>query len=246
MLTHLRLKLDLKEKGLSYQSSYLFQGVLMEIIDTNIAEILHNLPYNPYSQWLEINRDIGYWNIYGLNEFAYENIIKPILDIEYIYLENKNAKIDIKDINLSKKPRGKLIEENLFGENSRNIDIKFKSPTSFKRDNRYVIFPDSRLIFQNLMKKFDATGEETVFSYELLEDMSKDIYISRYRMKSSVFHMKKIRVPSFIGDLRLRLNGRKEIVNLASFLTRFGEYSGVGIKPSIGMGSMEIGGGKNG
>lgn len=245
MLTHLKIKLNLKDINISYQSSSLFQGVLMEIIDSSAAETLHNLPYNPYSQWIEIRGDIGYWHIYGLNEFAFNNIIKPILSLDKIYLENKDIYIQTIDINLNKIPRGELIENSLFGENSRNIDIRFKSPTSFRSNNQYVIFPDSRLIFQSLMRKFDNTGNEKIFSYELLEDMSNQIYISRYNMKSTVFHMKNIIIPSFVGDIRLRVEGRKEIRNLANLLVKFGEYSGVGIKSSIGMGSIEYGGEEN-
>lgn len=246
MLTHLKIKLDLKDKNLSYRSSSLFQGVLMENLDREVGELLHNLPYNPYSQWIEIQDKVGYWHIYGLNKFAFENIVQVMLNVDKIYLENKDMIIDFLDLNLKKVSRGELIENNLFGENSRNIDLKFKSPTSFRSDNRYVIFPDSRLIFQSLMRKFDSTGDEEVFSYDLLEDMANNIYISRYRMRSTVFHMKNIRIPSFIGDIRLRINGRKEIANIAKLLVKFGEYSGLGIKSSIGMGSIELGGERDG
>jgi len=54
------------------------------------------------------------------------------------------------------------------------LKIRFLTPTSFKQDGRYCIFPSVRLIFQSLMLKFDkAATDMEVFSKSVLENFEE-------------------------------------------------------------------------
>lgn len=39
------------------------------------------------------------------------------------------------------------------------LEIKFQTPTAFKSDGKYVIYPDLGLIYASLMRKYSAVSE---------------------------------------------------------------------------------------
>ena len=59
-------------------------------------------------------------------------------------------------------------------------------------------------------------------------------------MRSTRFHLEGVTIPSFIGEVTIKITGPQMMVNLANMLAAFGEYAGIGIKTSIGMGAVEI------
>lgn len=79
-----------------------------------------------------------------------------------------------------------------------------------------------------------------MFDDEVLAHYEEYSHIIAYKLKSVKFSMEGITIPSFMGSLTIRISGPQQLVNLAWMLADFGRYSGVGIKTSIGMGSMEI------
>ncbi|MDO5719054.1 MAG: CRISPR-associated endoribonuclease Cas6 [Tissierellia bacterium] len=239
MLSSLRFKLSSNGKCLGYQSSSLFQGVLMESISDYTAEDLHNYIYNPYSQFIERD-DYSYWCIRGINEYAEENILKPLIGMKTIFLKNKNMDLKVLDMKYETINRNEFIEKYLFGEANNKIDFSFITPTAFRSEGRYIVVPSTRLIFQSLMKKFDESGKEKIFSYDLLEDMEKHSFISRYKLRTVLYCIEKVKIPAFIGDIQIRIDGPKEMQNIAKLLIKFGAYSGIGIKTAMGMGAIRM------
>lgn len=243
MFSKLKIKIDVDSKDIGYNSGSLFQGFLMENINSDYAEYLHKLKVNPYSQYINKTKDETYWNIATTNKEAYEKIINPILSLDEIIIKDKDLKLKILDKSLNIIKREDFIEKNLFESvDSKEINFNFLTPTAFKRDNRYVIIPEPALIFQNLIRKFDSSGEEEIFSYDLLEEISNTVYISKYNLKSRLFYLEKTKIPGFIGSLSMRSETNKEIINILKLLNKFSEYSGTGIKSSMGMGGTIVGG----
>lgn len=243
MFSKLKIKINIDSKNIGYNSGSLFQGFLMENIMNNYADHLHNLKINPYSQYIERSKYGTYWNITTTNREAYEKIIIPLLSLDEIIIKDKDLELKILDRNLNIIKREDFIEKNLFESfDSREINFKFLTPTAFKKNNRYVIIPEPGLIFQSLIRKFDSSGEEKIFSYDLLEEINNSVYISRYNLKSKLFYLEKTKIPGFIGSLSMRCETNKEIINILKLLNKFSEYSGTGIKSSMGMGGTIVGG----
>ena len=61
-----------------FEKSSLFHGFLMEMIDDQYAEVLHEDGWKPYSQNLVSRDEKIYWTIHALNEEAYHKIIQPL------------------------------------------------------------------------------------------------------------------------------------------------------------------------
>lgn len=240
MLSKLTIKLLCNQKNLGYQTGSSFQGVLMEHIAPPIAEDLHQVHVNPYSQWITGGEDNIFWNITGLNSYAYENIVKPLMDLDIVSLKNKELELPLEGVHLDTMDRHGFIETYLFGDYSRKLDLFFTTPTAFRSKGRYIIMPDIRLLYQSLMNKFEATGDENIFTMDLLENLFACTTISQYNLKSTLYSIEKVKIPAFIGRIQVTINGPKELTRIANLLLRFGEYSGVGLKTAMGMGSYSI------
>lgn len=101
--------------------------------------------------------------------------------------------------------------------------------------------PTLQLIYQSLMKKYDAASEdETVESEEVLEQLLKYSRIVQYQLHSCSYSVHGKRIPAFMGQIKIRINGPQAMVNFLNLLFHFGEYAGIGIKTAMGMGAIRI------
>ncbi|WP_176837616.1 CRISPR-associated endoribonuclease Cas6 [Fusobacterium hominis] len=240
----LKLKSD---KKLDLKMSSLFHGLLMEKINTEYAAILHKNNFNPYSMYLEKKGEDWVWNVITLNEESYKYIINDVLyDLRNFKLYKQNIEIEIIDKKLIEVSNLDLV--NIFlneKEKKQYIKLKFLTPTGFKSDKKYKIFPDVHLIFQNIMKKYGTLeNNEIFFDEENLIEIERNVEIISYKLKSVNFHLEGIKIPSFIGEITLKINGNKTINNFINYLIEFSQFSGIGIKTSIGMGAIKVEGGK--
>ena len=104
-----------------------------------------------------------------------------------------------------------------------------------------MFYPDIHCIFQSLMAKYDAAVKENqMLDDEALEQLCQNAKIIRYDLKSVNFALEGVKIPSFIGKITIKMRGTQTMANFANLLIKFGTFSGVGIKTSLGMGSYKI------
>jgi len=232
-----------KKEGKVYRKSYaqLLQGVLMQYLDEHYVKILHSDGYHPYSQSVYMQEEFMIWKINTLNMEALHNIIHPMMKISGIYIEKDHEYYDIIKKEYEEISYEELANQYLFSDESRYITVLFDSPTAFKQDGEYNNIPDVGLLFQSLMLKYDAVSQKScMYDRELKDEFSKYVRICKYHLRSTSFLLRNINIPSFVGQITLKINGPKQMVNLAKMLFVFGTYSGIGIKTGMGMGSYRI------
>lgn len=241
-LVKIDLKLKIKEnQEFSYHKSSLMQGVLMEWLDPFYVEQLHMGGFNPYSQHLEKRDGDWHWIICLFDEQAYEEIYSKVMEQNTIYLRHDKEQIDIVEKTVTCEEIEKLLNQYYFQTSPKSISIRFKTPTAFKQRGNYVFYPDIRCILQSMMLKYDSvTVREGTVQEEILEELVNGTKILQYNLKSCSFQMEGIRIPAFIGEMKLGFRGAQTMVNYLQFLFRFACYSGIGIKTSVGMGAIEI------
>lgn len=244
MLAELRMEIEAENKDFGYYQASNMHGVLMEIIESSYAEYLHEQKYNPYSQHLEIGEK-NYWIIKTLDKTAFDKIILPFMNDEIFILEikKKNIKIHIKKKELHIQNKKELMDRFYEKECSHFLNLEFLTPTAFKSEGQYVIFPDLRLIYQSLMNKYSASCTDMeMYDEEIIEEMLRTSRIVSYKLNSTYFPLEGISIPAFRGRIGIKIHGKDTIAKYVRFLAEFGEYSGVGIKTSIGMGAIRING----
>lgn len=238
-----RLELILDSNEIDYKNSSNLHGVIMENIDSEYADVLHTQGYNPYSQYVYTKDNKVIWCINTLDEKAYDNIIHKLLDDKFYEFTIKNREMPIKitEKKLQKKSENSFLEEFYNVKGEKYYNIQFITPTSFKSNGRYMIFPDLRLMYKSLMKKYSAASTDMdMYDEDTLEQLIESSEITRYRLQSTVFPLEGVVIPSYKGSLSIRLHGNDTISRYARLLFSFGEYSGIGIKSSIGMGALKL------
>lgn len=220
----------------------LLQGALMEMCDVSYARYLHALPFNPYSQSCVFDDQKNIvWTLSTLNKEAEKHLIAPLLHIGKVELRAINETFSITRRTLNSIPLQSVLGEIKTSEKQRHR-IGFISPTAFKSQGEYVFMPTSRLIFQNLFMHYNqvyANGCEV--DEETVSYLAQNVRISAYNVRSRYFSCSaggRTKIPAFVGTVTIDVNGKQPLRGLVSMLLRFGEFSGVGIKTSMGMGRI--------
>lgn len=240
MLNSLKIELEGEiGKSRSDLLGSLFQGFIMENIDANYADKLHVSALHPYSQYVTMSDDKIIWTLNTLNNEAKEKIADRVKQMEKVNIKYKGKEYKIVSTKEGSITYQSLVKESYLKDGIRRLKVSFLTPTSFKQNGRYVIFPTVRLIFQSLMMKFDKSSSDMeVFDKDILETFEDCTEITMYKLRSTYFYLDGTKIPAFIGDITITVKGPAQLVNLANLLLRFGTYSGVGIKTGIGMGGI--------
>ncbi|PMB85058.1 CRISPR-associated endoribonuclease Cas6 [Dolosicoccus paucivorans] len=219
-------------------------GLLMEWLPPLIAQQLHETDVNPYSMSVNYCQNYFQWEINALTD-EMSTIFSNILLCESL------AQFELKSFNQmscaiierrAETLSPKELAHHFYQRPSNHLlDLTFNSPTAFKQQGQYVLFPDIRLIFQSLQNKYSSIFEEDPKdNLELLEEVENCVSIHRFNIQSSVIYVHGHGVPGFTGRVVLKLKGNDVLKSYVEMLASFGEYSGVGMKTSIGMGSIKI------
>ena len=241
----LTLKPAIEQQIRPYQAHSLgpyLQGVLMRSIDSQYAEMLHASSFNPYSQccFLDSNGDLS-WRINALTDAAAERLLSPVQKLESFRIHSADMEVSVSKQSLEVVPL-KSITDCIGMEWGNRAEVQFLTPASFKSKGSYVILPSTRFLLQNLLMHYsmvyEGNGEA---DQETLEYIDRHVRIVSYRLNSCAFSNVAAdgkKIPAFIGSLSFGMGGPLPMAGLVRTLLQFGEYSGVGIKTSMGMGGI--------
>lgn len=231
-------------KKYSYDLAPKLHGWLMEHMNSEMAEYFHISQVNPYSLRVLPKKDMVLLDISILDESVEKVFDEILLDnsLEKIVLGN-NSEITLKITNrevtvLSTKQLADIFYVN---EPRREMQINFLTATGFKVKGEQVYLPDILLIFQNLMLRYATIFEgSNKIDKELLQEIANKTKIVSFSIQSSYYPIHGRYIPGFIGKIKIRCNGSKTLISYLNMLLCFAEYSGIGIKTSMGMGAVNI------
>ena len=181
------------------------------------------------------------WTISSLNHEAYDNIIEPMLKLTSANVRHNNDLLTFEKPLITSLTYEQLLAENYSsGKNADNSCVpEFITPTAFKSSGSYVILPSLRLIFLSLARRFDIFYGIDDNDYEsLAEEIERSITVSDYKLSGASFSLEGIRLPSFTGNIKIRIKGDEQFISYIRMLCRIAEFSGIGIKTAIGMGQV--------
>ena len=230
-----------------------FQGVLLERVDTHFAERVHTLSTNPYSQYLTTlgdNERAGSsarftkleWRVNTLDTDAKEHILSALLATRFdrftVRASNLDLTVEGKDlVQISHKRLAERFYEPLCPN---DVTVRFVTPTAFKQQGAYVILPEPRLMLQSLALKYSTLFDGDEPGADLIDELGNAARVVRYSIRTQQFHVDRVRVPGFVGTVSFRVTGAPTLKSYVAMLLLFGEFSGCGIKTSMGMGGMRL------
>lgn len=235
------LKMELDNETLDYKKSSNLQGVIMEHIEEEYAETLHQSNLKPYSQCVVKQDDKRIWYIRTVTQEAYKKMIIPLSQLNEFEIKNGQIHVNIVRRNFETRAENELLKEFYEIPANRFLNLTFQTPTAFKSDGKYVFYPDIRMIYQSLMMKYTASSEEMdMIDEDTLEQLTQNSEIVRYHLRSMSFPLEGVNIPGFVGSIRLKIKGTDTMARYARMLMKYGQYSGVGIKTAMGMGAIRL------
>jgi CRISPR-associated endoribonuclease Cas6 len=227
--------------------SYNLYGALMQKISPDYAEYLHNQGLKPVSQYLvpqQLKDETkAQWHIHLLGQEAVDNILPVVQNLSEINVANHNTCLMVESIlaegtiTENEFVQKYLVENDGFSK----IILRHISPCSFKTNNQYALFPSTEHIIKSAVQKWNAYAVNTIIDdSDAVNQLIGQSVINRYALRSEKYYIKGAAIPSFSGYEVLSIRGPLPLVRLFNLLMFFLEFSGVGIKTTLGMGGCVV------
>ena len=156
---------------------------------------------------------------------------------ESVYLKNRDLEINVKSFSIQKKSY-----EDLFLECTKRKRIKLITPTSFKSNGVTHIFPNISTLISGVIAKINQHSETAELGdKKIIDELLEKVYIKDYNLWTKVFYLENIKIKGFVGTMDLAIKGEETtLANILNFLILMSEYTGLGIKTSLGMGGVKV------
>lgn len=219
------------------------QGALMEHVDAAYAGMLHQLPFNPYSQYCSAGEgNTLVWRVNALTSEAAEHVLAPLQKLDAIEIRSAHTTYEILK-STQETTNLKVLLDGIYEPGETKVKVQFLTPTAFKSQGSYVFMPTVRLMLQNLLMHYGQVYESSKEGdEETIAFIDQHTRILAYSLQSRYFaHVagSDKKIPAFVGTATLGLGGPATVSGLVRMLLKFGEYAGVGIKTSMGMGGFK-------
>lgn len=221
-----------------------FHGFLMGKVSPRFCEQIHETGANPFSLVVINGNDFLEFVVNLLNDESVEEFSTLLLNsgLSSFILESSEQK----EFKILKKEifdfQEKELVEIFYKDHEESFfNIQIQSPIAFKSDGEYIFLPDIRLFFQSLMRKYSANFEGTEkIDLDLLDEIVRTIRLIDYRLGSERYFIHNSFIKGFRGQLVFKCLGNQTLRNYVNMLLQFGEFSGVGVKNSLGMGAIKL------
>lgn len=122
----------------------------------------------------------------------------------------------------------------------RKLTLKFLSPTAFRSARRNVIFPLPRLVWHSANRAWSAVSRVDLGgNIHLLAD--ECAFPSRFNLSTRILHFDRSRQVGVVGICEYLLKSDDEDLRRAlHLLACFSEFSGLGMKTTMGMGQVRF------
>ncbi len=225
------------QEPLPFGRAYAFYSCLLSLLPPDYADALHEQGETPISQCLYREGSDTLWRVSLLDQQANE-MFSDILDRLSVLPLNTGS------VSLALRESECLSAEELIGAARRNetgrfFALRFLTPTAFKQNGKYAIFPDKDLLLQSLLNKWDAAFPTYPLKDEdVVQMLSAGLRISDYNLRTTRFPLKDTRIPGFTGTVRIDTHLSAPLMDVWKILLAFSGYAGVGIKTTLGMGGV--------
>ncbi len=188
-----QIKINLPEtEKLDQSMCSLMHGMLMQTIRTEDAEKLHAMSLRPFSQYLAFDNDAPCWYINTYTDEAADQLINPLIKCDHLHCRHKGYDIGLSEFKILREESYKDLEKRCWdeGSNTKSIQIEFKTSTSIKSHNTYVIYPTPELIFTGLINKWNNFSDSSVLEEDnLAANLAQACSINNYSLRMRQFSL---------------------------------------------------------
>lgn len=227
------------------EDAYCLYGWLMERVSPNFADQLHEGGARPFSQYLFVQRDAPFRAEYHWNFFTEETVkeIAPLLlSSNPILLRGGERQIRIQKAQQEPFLAADTIEKCFTAlEIPTSYKMYFLTPTTFKTEEQYALYPTAELIVKSAAARFVQLGSDVVLEEEdVITQLASAAKITTYSLHARKYRMKASCVQGFTGWVRLAIHGPEPMRRLFRLLMNAAPLTGIGIKTALGMGGCKV------
>ena len=125
---------------------------------------------------------------------------------------------------------------------SKFFDVHFVTPTAFSKHGHFLPMPDLHLLLRSAATQFNLLEfYSQVDDLELLELMERAVVVHQCNIQTVPYAFKPdTALCGFVGTMRLELNGAAMVNRLLYMLLYNAQYTGIGVRTSLGMGKIQL------
>lgn len=228
------------EQNMGYQ----MYGALMKYARPEFAECLHEQSASPIAQALTglTTKGKALWTLNLFGEEVIEEIGGILDKYNQFYIAPCELQVHSESIEASETIEYReLIKKARETPSNKFYRMYFNTTTSFKSNNEYMIFPSHVHIINSLISKWNYFSREFCLEDEdAVNELIRGCKITSYRLASNRFTMKGTAIPGFEGYIDITPKLSVPLMEIFKLLMVFSNYSGVGIKTSLGMGNVKV------
>lgn len=245
MITQVRTVLHTQGgQRITYDFAYPLYGALLHRLPETLATFLHGNAIRPINHYLLLDRQtpdraVQICNI--LNDAAAEAVLPVLTGTQTYELPKYGCRLRTEPPEVSRiDPQAFAHAFFTMPQSARRVTLHLHSPTTFRTDGRYALYPSQELILKSAVEKFAALGAGMeVDDLEAIAQLIAHTEITDYNLRSFRYRLKEVRIPAFLGRVSLSIRGPEPMVRLFDMLMASLSYTGLGIKTSLGMGGVD-------
>ena len=221
-----------------------FYGWLVGKLDPEMIDRFHETGVNPLSIYVDEDRKNVRFHLGLLNDEVIEQVRLIFNDenMTTISLESSSQKSFEIIKKESRELTAKELSKRFYVDEAEGWhNVRIVTPMAFKSHGEYRFLPDVRLFLQSLMKKYTYLDEGTEkIDKDLLDELCRHVQISGFRIHSQRYFIHHAYVTGFCGNFILKCSGSQTLKNYLKILLAVGEFTGAGVKTSLGMGAIQL------
>ena len=221
-------------------------GVIMESIDGDYAGQLHEYTIRPYSQYIYFDKTAQafIWKIAGVTREAVERLVNVVYGLpDTIYLTQKAGNLHIIGRRIVEMTTYRELLDRFLGSESdyKGVEFTFTSPTSFKVDGQYTIYPETFRMYRYVLKRWNSFSPcETMDSPDLSTAIESGTSVRHYQLHLQRFGIERIAINGFKGSYTLQFKQKLILRKVLALLSYYAQFTGLGIKTALGMGGVSV------
>jgi len=219
---------------------YCLYAALLKRAPADFGENVHQDSVTPISQFFSCRDGRPVWTVTLLGESCEQSMGSVLEQIDTFELTGEKIRLQVTERTCARIADAEELLRMAAGHNGVH-HLRFETAAAFKSQGQYVNLPTMRLVVQSLIKKWNGSIPECPIEDEDgqgMEAIAAGLRCRDFRLQNRTYWVKGRPVPGFVGSLTVEncLEGFHRQVGDALLI--FAEFSGIGIKTTLGMGGI--------
>lgn len=243
MVTQVQLELA-SQQPVSFSHAFALFCSLANRTGAKYRENLRKPGLKSVSQYLFPNSEDGCSAVQVVNllsEEAHNHLLPILLKLSEYHLPGLEAPAQVVSVSVQRIDEAALVNRFFAGPvPETGTGLTLLTPTAFRMGGGYAVFPSAELILRDAAARFNNLGLQLQIEPAALDRIVSGARIDGYKLQSSLYPLGDKEVPGFVGRLVLSANLSDPLARIFRMLLHALRFTGTGVKPSLGMGAVEV------